>query len=47
VSVTPGLGCDASIEVHESEVGAAEFIVRFNGGVVLGADAHFLWGALK
>jgi hypothetical protein len=47
ISVTPGLGCEAPIQVLASEIGATEFIVRFIGDVVLGADALFLWGAMK
>jgi len=43
---TPGLGCEAPIQVLASEIGANEFIVRFVGDVVLAADAAFLWGAL-
>ena len=47
VSVTPGLNCDAPIEVISSTISATEFVVQFVGGVVLGVDANFLWGALK
>lgn len=47
ISVTPGLGCESPIEVLGSEVNATTFVVRFVGGVTLGFNASFLWGALK
>jgi hypothetical protein len=46
VSVTPGLGCDVPLEVRASEIGSTTFKVRTTGGVVLGADIMFSWGAL-
>lgn len=45
VVITPSLGCEAPVQVLDSESGATEFIARFIGDVVLGADALFLWGA--
>jgi hypothetical protein len=46
VSVTPGLGCDVPLEVRASEIGATTFKVRIVGGITIGADAVFSWGAL-
>ena len=43
VLTTPMESCVAPIEVLQSSIGAANFTVRFVGGVVLGVDAKFSW----
>jgi len=47
VSVSPGLGCEAPIQILDSDITSTEFVVRFVGGVTLSSNANFKWGAFK
>lgn len=46
VLVTPSDGCDAPIEVPDSDISDTEFIVQFVGGVTLAGNANFKWAVL-
>ena len=46
VLVTPSDGCESPIEVPNESISSSEFVVRFVGDVVLGADAAFKYAVI-